>query len=191
MRSPLALTAVTLSMLLLATGCGAEEPAEAEVAPAAEESTPASSLPQLETGQTNRELAEDTTDALTQWFNAGQGEVNAEWDGPDGDEELHEDLGVIARSVAKKHQPEWADALLVEDYDTVTTGWPLSELVEVHAHQLYEAARGEGPTQFEVDGPVEELSSDPLTLSIPIDGEPVTISFEEDGEVMRILSIEQ
>lgn len=189
MRSPLVLTAATLSMLFLATGCGAEEPAGADDAPAAEQSTSTSSLPQLEAGQSNDELAEDVTDALTEWFNTGQDEVDAQWDGEKTDEIIHEDLDVIARSVAKKHQPEWADALLVDNYDSMTDGWTLDDLVEGHAHTLYETARGEEPSIFEVDGPVEELDSDPLTLAIPIYGSPVTFSFEEDGDVMRIRSI--
>ncbi|MEF3120174.1 hypothetical protein [Kocuria flava] len=181
MISALRIVGATSVVALVATGCsdGATETeaAESTETPTAASSSPGSTpsaevekpdhvvcvekavssdttsqLPVLEADQSTELLAEDVVAALNSWFDAGGQIVEECWSREDGDIALRETLAAIAQ----EYKEPYAEALLVEDFDSLWRDNPrqlhTEDLAVIHQNQLY---RAQGDT-WSIAGPIAE-----------------------------------
>ncbi|GAA4698834.1 hypothetical protein GCM10025781_16170 [Kocuria gwangalliensis] len=107
-----------VSLLLTAcggsTGSGGGDVTAPATQPSATATPSAVALPQLEAGQSDQELAFDFVDALNEWFQYGEEEL---------EERLPENatpqvIAETAMEIARENSPQFSEALLVEDFDT-------------------------------------------------------------------------
>lgn len=105
---------------LLLTACGGSTGAEpgGDTAPATQPSAtaapPTVALPQLEAGQSDQELAFDFVDALNDWFQFGQEELEERLP----ENATPEAIAETAMEIARENSPQFSEALLVEDFNT-------------------------------------------------------------------------